>query len=253
MNLKNLKNVKQRKMKGAAVLVSMAAVPLVFMATAFADTNSFDTQYQGNLTQEQTLLTTAQTGAANSTDSNVLGLLTSVQNINAQISSLYTVEQALVSGASSIPQVHATHPQEQKQLKDLQTQRAKLLKQLNDAWKLVSQYAHHPHRKGLLKKAIADHTRMSNDLKALNQKIATLDKKLHEQDWQGHPYDGGKAVLQDSILKLQAAAIHYTNVAITLEQSGSNTSAAPISTNGLPSSSLPSTSSSGTGSTTTGN
>jgi len=246
MKSTNAKNLKQRSMKGAAVLVSMAAVPLVFMSSAFADTNSFDTQYQANLNQEQTLLTTAQTGAANTTDSNVLGLLSSVQSINSEISSLYTVEQTLASGASSIPQVHATHPLEQKQLKDLQTQRAKLLAQSNNAWKLVSQYAHHPHRKGLLKQAISDHTRLNKDLKTVNDKIAALNKKLHAQDWQGHPYDGGKAALDDAILKLQATAIHYTNEAIALEQADANTSNAPTSTNGVDSSNTtPSTSGTG--------
>ncbi len=206
----------KRMMKGVTLLATMTAVPLVFMTSAFAATNGFSTQYENNLNQEQTLLTQAQ--STTSSNSNVAGLITTAQNINTQTAALYTVEQTLASGISSIPQVNDIHPMETQELRALEVKRAEILKNSANAWKLVNQYVHHPHKKGLLKKALADHTEYGKQLTVVDKQIADLNKKLYAQDWKLHPYNGGLSTLQDSILKLQDSAIHYTKEAIALEQ-----------------------------------
>ena len=210
----------KRWFKASAVLGTMTATSLVFMTPAFADTTSFNTQYQAKLAQEQSLLSQAQ--ALNSTDSNVVALIATAQSINTQVATLYPVEQSLASGASSIPQIHVAHPKETKELQDLQVRRSKLLKQSSDAWKLVVQYSRHPHKKGLLHKAIAEHNAIGKQVAIVNKQISDLKKKLNAQDWEAHPYDGGLAGIRDSILRLENAAIHYTNEAITLENSNSS-------------------------------
>lgn len=211
-----------RWLKGSAVFASVTVASLALVTPVFANTASFATQYQSKLSQEQTLLT--QATAVSSTDTNVTALLAAAQGINTQITSLYTTEQTLASGSSSIPQIDTTHPKETQELKNLQSRRAQLLKQSSNVWKLVVEYSRHPHQKGLLHKAIADHNQIGKQVASVNQQIADLEKKLHTQDWQAHPYNGGLASLQDSILRLEDAAIHYTKQAIALENSSSSSS-----------------------------
>ena len=213
----------KRLMKSATVLATMTVVPVVFMTSAFASTNRFDTQYQAKLSQEQNLLTQTQS-TSSTADTNVAGLITTAQNINTQAAALYTAEQTLASATSSIPQVNDAHPAETKELKALEAKRADILKSSANAWKLVSQYARHPHKKGLLHKAIADHTAYGKQLAAVDKQIAALNKKLNAQNWKAHPYDLGLAGLRDSILKLEDSAIHYTKEAIALEQSNASSS-----------------------------
>jgi hypothetical protein len=200
------------------------------LTTAFASTTSFDSQYQSNLNTEQSLLTQAQSSSSNST---VSALLSTVQNINTQVNALYTAEHALASAKSSIP----APTQDETALKRLMSHRQDLLKQSNAEWKLVGEYEHHKGKTGLLKKALAQHDQLQKEVTSINNQISSLEKKIHNNDGtKSDPYDGGLEELQDSILKLQASAIHYTKEAIALEQSTTTSS----------------TSSSDTGSTNTG-
>jgi hypothetical protein len=200
----------KRMAKGLLALTTAATVAILGLTQAFAATNSFDTKYNANLKTEQSLLKQAE--SSSTTNKNVLALLSTVNNINSQVAALYTAEQALAKEKSSIPQVSA----EEQQLKELTSRCQTILKESNAEWKLIDEYAHHKSQTKLLKKAIAEHNELEKELANVNSQIASLKNKLDA--WKTHPYDGGLTELQDAILKLQQAAIHYTEEAISLEK-----------------------------------
>jgi hypothetical protein len=202
--------------KRLLAMTAAATVATLGFTEAFAATkSSFESQYKANLKTEQSLL--AKADKASNTNKNVSALLTTVQNINNQVTALYAAEQALANAKSSIPQVStAQQKTEEEQLKKLMLRRETILKESNAAWKLVNEYEHHKSQTKLLKKAIAEHNQLQKELESVNSQIASLKNKM--DTWKIHPYDGGLTELQDSILKLQQSAIHYTQEAISLEK-----------------------------------
>ncbi|GMA66116.1 hypothetical protein [Alicyclobacillus fastidiosus] len=200
-----------------------AVVATMGLTSAFAATTSFDSQYQTNLTKEQSLL--AQVPSSSS-DTTVAELLSTVQSINTQVSALYSAEQALSNAKTSIPQVHTVSDT----VKKLQLTREQLLKQSNTVWNLVGRYEHHWHDKNLLNKAVKEHDGIEKQLQEVNRQITACNT---DNGWNTNSYNGGLEALQDSILKLQSSAIHYTEEAITLEKSTAPTTTTTSTTSNV--------------------
>lgn len=131
---------------------------------------------------------------------------------------MYSVEQGLASAKSSIPTGNPQEEQRKDELTKLGKQRQDLLNQSNNEWKLVNLYSR-THNKALLNAAVRAHDETEKKLVAVDNEMKGIEQKVDNADWKNHPYDGGLTELQDSILRLQVSAIHYTKEAITIEGS----------------------------------
>ncbi|MFX4302366.1 hypothetical protein ACOJUR_08935 [Alicyclobacillus tolerans] len=186
------------------VTMSMAS------SMVFADTSnaSFAQKYQENQNIETQLL--SQVNTENVPSGNAAQLLATIQDISAQISALYASEQNLVQQKGNLPKMTLSTTQKNAELKRLEKKRLNVLKLNEDAWKLVIEYEHHPHQKGLLAKAIRDHDKDQKRLTSIDAKIAKLNKNESLDNWSKHPYHNALPVLDESILRLQKSEIHYT-------------------------------------------
>ncbi|QSO47426.1 fibronectin type III domain-containing protein [Alicyclobacillus mengziensis] len=218
---------KRGLIKGFGVLATAASITALSTSVAFADT-SFSAKYQANAAEEASLLQTAQSSTVTTPEISVLR--TTVQNINAQVTSLYNAEQTLVADEPSMPQMN---PQSlNQQIHNLEQRRHQLLKQTQVEWRYVNKFFHRPdrydeeqfsHYKGVW-------TDFSSQLMNVDKQLETLmnEKKM----WTESPYGGGLTSLQNAILKLQSASIRYTRDWISLEQNGgSTTTSLPAPTN----------------------
>jgi DNA repair exonuclease SbcCD ATPase subunit len=214
-------------------------------------TDPFTAKYQQNLALENQLLTEAQ--KSNVSNDEITQLKQAIDTINQQISTLYQARQTLVDQRSVLRKISEAHlaPIE-KQLAALNKQRTTLRKESEDAWKLVSKYLHKKHHNRRdeqnLKTDLASYKAVQKQLADVNAKIAKL--KAEESKWVIAPYDGGVAALDETILKLQQSAIHYTKMLIALETAAqtSGTTSSSTQTSGTTSST---TQTSGTTSSTT--
>lgn len=214
--------------KGAAVLAVLTAMPLMASVQAFADTtdNSFSNQYQANATKEASLLQTAQSSSFS--NSYTQALSTAVQNINTEITSLYSAEQTLAAQQAQTAQLD--HQNLTSQLAQLENQRWNLLHQSESAWHDVDFwfYRHqNRHTQDMLHQARQQWANIGVKVKAINEEIKTLKDQQH---WQSRPYDGGLTTLQQAILRLQQSAIHYTQDWITAEQNQGSTTSSTLPT-----------------------
>lgn len=196
--------------KLAKTLVTMSVVgsiPLVGVTSAFASTTSFSTQYQANAAKETSLLQSVQS----SSDPTISQLISTVQNINSQVETLYSVEQTLANAQGSVPNVS----ENQSHLKNLEQQRSKVMRQ----WENVSSQMQRYRGKNIPKKLQLEYTQFQNQLHKINQEISSENSLVK---WEKQPYDGALTELQSSILQLQTSAIYYTQEIIKLEQQGTN-------------------------------
>ncbi|MCL6637707.1 MAG: hypothetical protein K6T26_07145, partial [Alicyclobacillus sp.] len=133
----------KKTLKGLAA-VTAAALPLLSIPAAWADTDvtsSFDSRYQANLTQEASLLQTAQSYNINTPA--ITALSNTVQSLNSEISTLYSAEQSLVALDENLPQPVA--PDFDQQLQQLQQKRLQLLHQSELAWAEVNKWFYQKH------------------------------------------------------------------------------------------------------------
>lgn len=190
----------------AALLLCGTAV-----TASAAPHQNFAARYGANATTEANLLQQAQAGTGSSTTVAAYG--TTVQTINTQIATLYTSEQALAAAKAGIPAQTASAKAK------LQAQKRTLTHEITDA-------------KAKLKK---DHKKNSPAAHELTLKVKAWTAQLRTVNfglthplvalgmWKTHPYAGGLVALQTSILDLQKAAIHYTQLWIAAETAASTT------------------------------
>ncbi|GMA59636.1 hypothetical protein GCM10025859_00760 [Alicyclobacillus fastidiosus] len=72
---------------------------------------------------------------------------------------------------------------------------------------MVEKYEHHSQDKNLLQKCLKEHEPIEKKLLQMNRQITASNT---DNGWNTAPYNGGLKELQNSILKLQSSAIHYT-------------------------------------------
>ncbi|RIV17514.1 hypothetical protein D2Q93_15260 [Alicyclobacillaceae bacterium I2511] len=202
-------------------------VPLTVPISAFAAT-SFDSQYQANVTQEAALLQTAQSGtvttAAGQSFSN------QVQNLNSEISSLYSTEQTLAQNSQSLS---TSISNQTSQLQQLQTQRKQLLQESQVAWNQYSRYIRGNGRnfRGMAQSYHNQWLKIGEKVLNVNGQLAGLNPSNQEGNSE---YQQGLSSLQNSILSLQSAEIADTQQWINLEQNaGSGSIGSTISSTGL--------------------
>lgn len=213
--------------KGLGVFATAASITALSTSVAFADT-SFSAKYQANAAEEASLLQTAQSSTVTSPE--ISALRNTVQNINAQVTSLYNTEQTLVADEPSIP--HISPQSLNQQIQTLEQRRHQLLNQTQVEWRYVNKFFHRPdrydeeqfsHYKGVW-------TDFSSQLMNVDKQLETLinEKKM----WTESPYGDGLSSLQNAVLKLQSASIRYTQEWISLEQNGGTTTTSiPAPTN----------------------
>lgn len=220
-------------------------------------TGVFAGKYQQNLQAITTLLTQAQAGLG--TNSQASALVSAAVGINQQASTLFAAEQSLAASRSSVV---ALSGKKVATLKQLQDNKADLLTKLNVEMKnldvLTKKVKHKNkkqdktelHKSNVLQKTIA--LQMAQ-LTKLNAQIVTTQKSMNgSNDYAVHPYDGGLPALQDSILRLQAASLHYVREATVIEASATTSSSASTSTGTSSSTSVSGTITTGGSTSTTG-
>lgn len=208
--------------KAVATLAIMTAVPLMGSVQAFADTqdNSFTSQYQANMTKEASLLQTAKSSSFS--DGYTQELSSTVQNINSQVSTLYSSEQTLAAQRAQTERLNQQNLSAT--LSHLEQERMNLLHRSEDAWTTVKFwfFRHQDkHTQGMEHEARQKWSNIGTQVKAINKEIEDLKQQEH---WRSRPYDGGLSALQQSILELQHAAIYYTQEWIAAEQNQGSTS-----------------------------
>ncbi|MCY0894664.1 MAG: carboxypeptidase regulatory-like domain-containing protein, partial [Acidibacillus sp.] len=220
-----------KKMKVTKGLVASAVVliPLSSVSMAFAST-SFDTQYQSNVSEETSLLQTAQSSSVSNPQ--IVALSNAVQTINTQVSALYQSEQTLANQEADMTQVNTSNDQS---LQQLQQQRDQILQQSQSAWDQVNRFKNNRSSFG---RRSFEHSRQ--DWLTIGQQLNLIDNQIRSFHDRGNQfsyhssYNGAVSALQSSILKLQDTSIQYTNEWINLEQTGTGTSGGSVGSGTLP-------------------
>ncbi len=190
----------------AIVTASMVAMTA---GSAFAQQSntSFVAHYNQSAATEAKLMQQAQ--VSGNTNATVTGLLSTIENINSQITALFASEQALVQGEAKIPRLEGAF----KKFMSLNTQRQHLLKEIRtDEAKLKKDWHH---RQNVNYKQDKLQLQVTLDqLKEVNLQLSHPDQGVLA--WKKNPYDGGLTALQTSIVDLQKSSLHYTQELISL-------------------------------------
>lgn len=189
---------------GLAALTLSA--PMLLSAGAFADTtvnSAFSTHYQANAQREAALMQQAQ--ASSATNTQISALQSTVQNIAQQVSALYTVEQSLATSRPSIPRPVVPSPNNTVYMHD----RTVVLGQAKHDWAMMKVYkARHNNR--MYRLFAANHAKAEARLTIVDHEWMAARLKASDTAWRVHPYNNALPALQQSILSLQGAEIHYT-------------------------------------------
>ena len=180
------------------------------LTASAAPHQNFAARHAAYATTEANLLQKAQAGTGSSTTATAYS--TKVQTINTQIAALFTSEQALAAAKASIP---SRNPGEKAKL---QAQKRTLTHEITDARAKLKKDR---------KNSSAAHE-LTLKVKAWTAQLRTVNFGLTHPlvafgMWKIHPYAGGLVALQTSILDLQQAAIHYTQLWIAAETAASTT------------------------------
>lgn len=214
-----------RKRTGLLLLgagtVALMLGGMTMSASAAPVASSFAARYAKNANLEAELLQKAQ--AESGSSQNVTALSSAVQSIETEAATLYSAEEALLTAKAGIPATSASE-----RLK-LQAQKRILERDLTGA------RAAGKGKEG--KKQVARRERQLQ-IKAWTAQLrevtyALKHPRLASGAWRGHPLHGGLTALQQSILDLQAAAIHYTELWIAAAQSPTSAAGSPASVRGL--------------------
>lgn len=212
----------------AAITVGLTASSLLAGA-AFADTtpNAFTTTYQHNVEMETTLLQQAQSGltsdAGSSTNAQVLTAQTATQNIASQVSSLYTSEQALAQGISTLPSINSVSNQRvNNSLALMAREHSSLVLQSEHAGEQLVLLKRH-HNKAEYGRELRARAALQARLNLTSREMAIERAKLVSDSWRTHPYADALLNLQHTITELQQAEIHYLHEWIDIEQTPSST------------------------------
>lgn len=199
------------------------AVALLGTTVVLADTTSFQSQYQSNATEEASLLQTAQ--ASSVTSSTISTVSSLVENLNSQISTLYSAEQTLSS--QTLPTgLMPTTSSGQSTWAQLEQQRQSILHESQRAWNNVNRYFHR--NQGEYEHYRSIWSNYGQQLTRVNSEIAndTGMNSGYGNDFGGYgsgqSFNSALSDLQNSILRLQQSAIQYTQEWIQLEQAGSS-------------------------------
>lgn len=162
---------------------------------------------------------TAQATPVSNTQEQTLS--NAVQSINAEVASLYSVEQTLASDSSLSVSASATSVQQQ--VKSLQQQRQSLIKQINQEWHTytVARGKQSGHGKsgsssGTWSQALQQWHSDESTLTQLNKRLSTLQNE--QKELKRGSINSTLKTLQQSILNLQGVAIAYTKEWIALNQ-----------------------------------
>jgi len=204
---------------GTAALV---ACGFGISASAASAQTAFTTKYTQNANQEAQLLQQAE--AEGGSSATITALSSTVQTINTQVAALYAADQALVAAKGNVPAVDSTTQAK------LQAQKVKLTTELAAV-------------KANLQKDRKDNNRKLTreqqlKINALNAQLKEVDYELAHPAtmlgaWGPDPLAGALPQLEASILDLQKAAIHYTNLWITAAKPGATAPGTPVSITGL--------------------
>lgn len=207
---KTMKRLATTALGGMVLVAPLAATP------AFASTSSFQQQYDRNAATEAQLM--QQVGDVSGGSQVEQGLFQTLTVINEEVTTLYQSEQALGNQKSKIPQVDSKHrDQLAKEIVELTKRRDSLRKELSVSDVLWKMYLQHPGQPFLLKIAKEARDEIQDRLDRVNKALDLAKDMYQRTDWAHHPYKGGLAGLQSSILDLQHSAIHYTNELIAAE------------------------------------
>ena len=202
-----------------SIVPAVAATGLMAVSAFAAEAPSaaFAAHYQQNASAEASLMQQTQSLTVQNSETSALQQV--VQTIGQQVTSLYGDEQSLVSARGTVPRLTQsslatgnTLIRERNQLQ-LQLSREARLMQTNRR------------RRPAFLAAERAHARFEVKIRLLDAQINQLRSSYSARaTWNSHPYAGGVAALQGSILELQKAEIHYTHEWIALGQSSAASS-----------------------------
>jgi hypothetical protein len=207
------------------MFVGATAVTVALLGTTvvLADTTSFQSQYQSNATEDASLVQTAQ--ASSVTSSTISTISSLVENLNSQISTLYSAEQTLTS--QTLPTgLMPTTSAGQSTWAQLEQQRQSILHESQSAWNNVNRYFHR--NQGEYEHYRSIWSNYGQQLTRVNSEIAndTGMNSGYGNNFGGYgssqSFSNALSDLQNSILRLQQSAIQYTQEWIQLEQAGSS-------------------------------
>ncbi len=186
----------------AALVLAGVSVP----ARAASPQSTFTAHYTQNANTEAQLLQQAQAEGGSSTTITLYS--NTARSIGGQVAVLYSAEQALAATKLGIPSQTSARPALQTRqrtlTRDLATARAKLAKA----------------RKGRSAGTVRVlELQIKTWMAELNEVAYELAHPLLDGTWTGHPLGGGLTSLQQSVLDLQQAEIHYTRLWITAAKS----------------------------------
>lgn len=216
-----MRHPKIRRGTWAIGLASVALIlaPLGQTASAAAP-NTFATRYAQNEATMAKLLAEAQ--ADGGSGASVAALEQAVQGIDAQVSALYAAEQSLAAAKAGIAASGAAD-------------RTALLAQRQTLQREIAQAR--VGRKGE-RKGAASRRERELQLRTWTAQLRQVDFELGHPGvlqglWQRHPYAGGLGELETSILDLQKASIHYTNLWIAAAKAPGTAAGTPATIQGL--------------------
>ena len=208
------------------------ASPLFAGIANAASASSFALTYQYNQSEEAGLLATAKT--LPSTNPKIADLGTLIQGIETQIAALYTTEQALSSVRNYVPQTTDTLGASTNSLKDNMKKIEAAIHKDQQLWN---------HLKNHNKKQKSEKNQLKEQINALKNAYSKMEKSLGKLEnearkikpekglnWTTHPFDSSIPLMQDTILHLQTAAVHYTKEWIYLASSSSTVTGSTYST-----------------------
>lgn len=216
--------------KGLISLTVTASVllPLGTTVNVFADSTStsllghFNTIYQDNLSIENGLLATAQSGQ--STSAKVAALEQTVTLLNQNSASMFTTLQALVNNRANLASVLKTQNSSGTTVaqKNIENE----LKKIDSELSTINRGKQREKENKQHKQLIKDRTDLERSLRLIKVKIPEVDTN----QWQNHPYDGSIPTLEKAILSMQKSAIYYTKLWIGANQQGQTTTTATSTT-----------------------
>ena len=210
---------KQTRHVAVALAIATLSAPLLAGTGAFADTTvntAFSTHYQANAQHETALMQQAQ--ASSTTNTQISALQGAVQSIAQQVQALYTAEQALASSRASIPQPVVPTAN----LAAYAHDRNVLLAAAARDWSMMK-VDQKRHNKRLYQIEASNRAKLETRLSFVDHQWMAAKLKASNVMWRTHPYNNALPALQQSILNLQGAEIHYTTQWIAAEK----TAAAP--------------------------
>ena len=196
-----------------SVLLPLSSVVYVFADSSTASAlGQFNTAYQRNLTTENGLLATAQSGQ--SSNAKATALSQTVTLLNQNTASMYATLQAMANNRANLVTITRS-------TKATGSSAAK--KNIEAELKKVESELKNSHHGKKSKQELKQFHQLIKDRNNLQKSLRLLPVNIPNHtsnQWKTHPYSGSIPALEKTILLMQKSSIHYTKMWINVNQQG---------------------------------